>query len=66
MKISELIDVLIYYKKEYGDIDVKKCSSFIGSDNIDTAFMYEDNLVLVDSEKESHLSRFTRSEDNVL
>lgn len=66
MKISNMIDKLIYFKKEYGDIDVTKCSSFMGSDIIDAAFVYEDKLILINSEKESHLLKFIQDDNNVL
>lgn len=66
MKISEMIDLLIYYKKEFGDINVAKCGSFIGSETIDSAFVYENQLVLIDSEQESYLSKFIKGDLNVL
>ena len=66
MKASEMIDCLIYFKKEYGDIEVAKCSSFIGSDIIDSAFVYEDKLIFIDSKKESHLLKLVKDDCNVL
>ena len=57
MKISELINLLIFFKKEHGDIEVKKIGNFIGSDTINTGFVFEDNLILADSEKEKYLTR---------
>ena len=64
MKISELINLLIFFKKEYGDIEVKKIGNFIGSDTINTGFVFEDNLILVDSDKEKYLTRLMGEYNN--
>lgn len=38
----------------------------MGSDIIDAAFVYEDKLILINSEKESHLLKFIQDDNNVL
>ena len=66
MKISKMIDLLIYFKKEYGDIEIAKCSSFVGSDIIDSAFVHEDKLIFINSDKESYLLKFVKDDIDVL
>lgn len=65
MKISEMIDLLIYFKREYGDIDIYKNSSFIGSDAIDSMTVYEDKLILFNSDKEFYLLKFKGEQDDI-
>lgn len=65
MKISEVIDALIFFKKNYGNIEVVKSSSFIGSDVIDSMVVYDDKLVLFNSDKEFYLSKLKGEEDDI-
>lgn len=65
MKISDVISSLVRFKKEYGDVEVCKSGSFIGSDIIDSMIMYEDKLVLFNSDKEFYLLKLEGEESDV-
>ena len=65
MKISKMIDALIFFKKTHGDIEVAKNSSFIGSDIIDSMIVYDDKLILFNTEKEFYLSKLKGEEDDI-
>lgn len=65
MKISKIIDLLIAYKKEYGDIEVYKNNSFTGSDLIDSMIFYEDKLILFNSDKEYYMEWLREQENDI-
>lgn len=65
MKINELIDSLVFFKREYGNIDVYKNGSFIGSDIIDSIIVYDNKLILFNSDKEFYLLKFDGEKNDI-
>lgn len=65
MKISEVIDSLVSFKREYGNIDVCKNGSFIGSDIIDSIIVYDNKLILFNSDKEFYLLKFDGEKNDI-
>lgn len=50
--------MLVTTKRDYGDIEVSFSGSYTGSDIIDEAIVYNDRVVLINSNKQSYLLKF--------